>query len=363
MSNNVIKSYYLLLFHVQGRQESPRPVDTDGSEPLDTPATPGNASIPAGDDAAGRREPTPATPGKEESIPPVSSFKDTPHKPYTSHPGELECGFGESERTAIRTDMGNQVPVLSNDHLFEKVLPPLRRCFTIDKICDTLKEEGVLVGDEEKGFSWKGLENTKRGDKENEVYNGPLTEIFNELVKAADKLLEEQKELDDMFTGPMSPLTSLPSSQNTDSRTPPNEVKEEENSLHDPSSSPLPILTPSPTPSHTSLQTPSDVDPCTPSPTSSQSNPQDDSQTLGSVRNPLQKSTVVFRAEGTREFYPSKFKPDGTLYLRDPKETLKIDGKEKILLYNSAVPFVFKLTDSTEHFEGVRCSLSIIDDC
>ena len=258
--------------------------------------------------------------------------------------------------------MGNQVPVLSNDHLFEKVLPPLRRCFTIDKICDTLKEEGVLVGDEEKGFSWKGLENTRRGDKEYEVYNGPLTEIFNELVKAADKLLEEQKKLDDMSTGPMSPLTSLPSSQNTDSRTPPNEVKEEENSLHDPSSSPLPILTPSPTPSHTSLQTPSDVDPCTLSPTSSQSNPQGDSQTLGSVQNPLQKSTVVFRAEGTREFYPSKFKPDGTLYLRDPKETLKIDGKEKILLYNSAVPFVFKLTDSTEHFDGVRCSLSIIDD-
>ena len=47
MSNNVIKSYYLLLFRIQGRQESPRPVDTDGSEPLDTPATPGNASIPA----------------------------------------------------------------------------------------------------------------------------------------------------------------------------------------------------------------------------------------------------------------------------------------------------------------------------
>ena len=112
MSNNVIKSYYLLLFRVQGRQESPRPVDTDGSGPLDTPATPGNASIPAGDDAAGRREPAPATPGKEGSIPPVSSFKDTPHKPYTSHPGELEFGFGESERTAIRTDMGNQVPVL-----------------------------------------------------------------------------------------------------------------------------------------------------------------------------------------------------------------------------------------------------------
>ena len=76
----------------------------------------------------------------------------------------------------------------------------------------------------------------------------------------------------------------------------------------------------------------------------------------------MQKSTVVFRAEGTKEFYPSKFKPDGTLYLRDPKETLKIDGKEKILLYNSAVPFVFKLTGSTEHFEGVRRSLSIIDD-
>ena len=276
---------------------------------------------------------------------------------------EFEYSIIEPEKLLVRIDTGAWVQSPSNDYLFSHVLPPLRKSLDIDRICIMLKEDGILV-DEQTGISWKGLKDPKGGEKDNEEYSRSLTEIFNKLVEAADSLLKEYEEkechrcrktrkLDKMLAGSVSSLLPLLSSQNTDAQTTSDRRKKEEIPLCEPSSSLLSTLTPLPTSSHASLRTSSGVgaDPCTCS--HHQSNSQSDYQTQPIVQTPLRESTVVFRAEGSGEFYPSKFRPDGALYLRDPTETLEIDGKEKVLLYNTAVSFVF---GSINHRDEVRCA-------
>ena len=67
-------------------------------------------------------------------------------------------------------------------------MPPLRHGFDIESIVDSLIDSGHLVEEYEGSYVWREFQHLRyKNARENVVYNKPLKNIFDAIIRAAQK--------------------------------------------------------------------------------------------------------------------------------------------------------------------------------
>ena len=112
---------------------------------------------------------------------------DTPVRERLGENSSVLSLYVLRQRDAIIYHIGSEVAEDSMDYFFQNVLPPIKPEFDIDRILARCVRNKLLAIHRPTGkYHWTCFKlESECHTHETKVYNGPITEIFNEITKAA----------------------------------------------------------------------------------------------------------------------------------------------------------------------------------
>lgn len=115
---------------------------------------------------------------------------DTPSAPRFSEDVDFRSLFVKPQRQLLIEYLGGEARCETTGYFFKNILPPVWKQLSVNRIFKRCLESGVLIErdcPETTRYSWAGFSNDpeKSSQSESTVFNNPLENLFNSIVKAA----------------------------------------------------------------------------------------------------------------------------------------------------------------------------------